>query len=136
MSYPDTITGRVLAVLDHDGIPKRHRAAHLRDTCGISESTARRLLRGKNIWHLLKLVRGLEVDWRWLYDGSFTNFHPRTMRIRVQNVLGYPPEETGQIMRLFTGFFAEHGKAVNLISLVHAGQMGMRMASRIYASRQ
>lgn len=136
MSYPDTITGRVLAVLDHDGIPERRRAAHLRDTCGISLSTARRLLRGQDIWHLLKLARGLEVDSVWLYDGSFTNFHPRTMRIRVQNVLGYPPEETGDIMRLFTGYVADHSKAVNLISLVNAGQLGMRMASRIYARRQ
>lgn len=136
MRYPDTIPGRILAVLDYDGIPERRRAAHLRDTCDISESTARRALRGHRGWNLLKLARGLEVDCFWLYDGSLTTIHPRTWRIRIQNVLGYPPEETGDIMRLFTGYFAKHGRAVNLISLVHTEQLSMEMASRIYAVRQ
>lgn len=99
MSYPDTIAGRVLAVLDHDGIPERRRAAHLRDTCGISMYTAKRLINdiGRiRTESLINLSAGLDVSCAWLLAGAIERFHPRTMRIRVQNSWVIRPKKPGK----------------------------------------
>jgi hypothetical protein len=135
MSYPGTITGRVIAVLDQDGIPDRHRAAHLRDTCGISISAARRLLHGQRIRAFFNLVQGLDVDLYWLHDGDIQATHARTARIHLERIKGYPPEVAALMQRLAVGFFSKHTPAKNLIAMVESGQLSMKTAAQLYAQR-
>lgn len=138
-NYPDTITGRVLAVLDHDGIPERRRAAHLRDTCGISMYAAKRL--AKDIGRirtetLIKISAGLDVSCAWLLEGWFERYHPRTMRIYIERIKGYSPEDAALMQRLAFGEIAKHPRARNLLALVEAGHLSMKTAAKLYARRQ
>lgn len=84
-----TIRDRLLAVLEFDGIPQSKRARHLAEACCCSVATGRRMLteiqpleRRLNR-RLFKIARGLDVHWRWLYDGKFERFNARTALIEL-----------------------------------------------------
>jgi hypothetical protein len=130
----NTFSPRVHAVLDHDGIHPKRKAGHLARSCGVSESTARRILAGNpsdrlGIW--IKLSKGLDVDLAWLGIGNPQRWHPRTWRILLENIKGLSPEEAASIMRLFTGFMLEHTKAINLLNLVSTGHLSVTAAARL-----
>lgn len=137
MDERDSIKQRLFAVLDYDGIPQNKRTAYLANACGCSRSTARRLLTAERNagkmgprW-LLGLARGLNVDWRWLYDAGFERFDPRTFRIHAQQVKHYPKEEANQMVRLLLASYAGHRKAGNLVDLVNAGQLSLHRAAQL-----
>jgi hypothetical protein len=129
--------------MNYDGIPKQKWAARLTEICGISRSTAHRMLseEGKEKAYarrLFDLADGLDVDWQWLYEGlpgydSYfaAVFIPRVMRIHIQEIKGYPKEDTDKIMRLFTGYVAGHSKAKNLFNLAGTGQISYPSAARL-----
>ena len=130
----NTISARLHAVLDHDAIHPKRKAGHLARSCGVSESTARRLLGGNpsdsvGIW--IKLSKGLDVDLAWLGIGKLQRWHPRTWRILLENIKGFSPEEAASIMHLFTGFMLGHPKASNLLNLVSTGHLSGTAAARL-----
>ncbi len=85
---------RLLAVLDYDGIEQSKRVSHLSKACGVSVSTARRMLGGKyNLGTtrgttMFDMANALNVHWRWIYDGLFEKFEPRTARIQLVMIKG------------------------------------------------
>jgi len=137
MDERNPIKQRLLAVLDFDGIPQRKRAAHLAAACGCSPSTARRWLAAdegadKMIMRSLHhLARGLDVDLHWLWDGEGKTLAPRTLRINMQQVKGYPKHEVDRMMRLFVAWCAGQRKAVSLFDLVLAGKLTVPAAARL-----
>ena len=135
---PDTLAGRVRAVLAHDGIPAAGHLAHLREAFGISASTARRILAGHRISTrtFAKLADGLQVSWRWLHEGRIDQIDPRTMRIDAQHAKGFSPADADKLARLMLGYMAGHRRAVNLCRLATTGNLPMIEASRLYARRQ
>lgn len=135
MTSPSDIPKRIHAVLKVDGIPERRRAAHLRDRCGVSIATARRMLHLSGALSprpvtILKLVRGLDVDWEWLWRGTLARWHPRTFRVYIEGIKGYPPEDASRMVRLMTGYVAGHMQSSNLFMLVSNGNMSLRNAAR------
>lgn len=75
-----TIATRLAAVLSHDGILASHRAAYIRERCGIAQSTARRILGGHERMRtptFTKLAKGLEVSAGWLFCGGLENVRNR-----------------------------------------------------------
>lgn len=137
MNEPDSIKQRLLAVLDYDGIPQRKRASHLAAACGCSPTTARRWLADydsadklKLRW-LLDLARGLDVDWLWLYVGEGQSLAPRTVRINLQQIKGYPKPDVDRMMQLFVAFYAGHRKAKNLFGLVMENKLTLHAAARL-----
>lgn len=90
---------RLLAVLDYDGIPERQRINHVAKAGKVSLSTARRMLGGSyNIAKsrgllMFTLGDGLNVHYRWLLDGQFDAFDPRTARIQLVMIEGEDKEQ-------------------------------------------
>ncbi|MEO6146098.1 MAG: hypothetical protein ABIT70_03455 [Sulfuriferula sp.] len=133
MSY-DTFSARVHAVLDHDGIHPKRKAGHLVRTCGISESTARTLLAGKATSRCgiyIKLVKGLDVDFLWMLEGTPEKWHPRTWRILIEHIKGFPPADAARIMHLITGCIMGHVKATNLLNLASTGKLSYTAAAQL-----
>jgi len=129
------ITARIHAVMQYDGIPTSRRAAHLRDKCGISPSTARRWLRafppnGRSDF-FYRLATGLDVDRDWLLLGHHGKWHPRTFRAEFECIKGYPPKDAGRMVRLMTGYMAGHRKATSLFNLAASGQISLHSASML-----
>ena len=137
MNKQDSIKLRLLAVLDYDGIPQRKRAACLAVACGCSPATARRRWLAPDDSekmikrYLLDLARGLDVDWHWLWDGDGESLAPRTLRINLQQIKGYPKPEVDQMMRLFVAWYAGQRRAVNLFDLVVANKLTLPAAARL-----
>lgn len=138
MAFPSVtvcMSRRLIAVLDHDGIPATGRVSYLAKACGFSRTTARRLLSDHHAnlrfltWRRLGL--GLDVGIGWLLDGSGAYFHARTWRIEVEQVKGYPAEDAAHIVRMFSASLMGHGKADNLMRLVASGQMSVMQAARL-----
>ena len=100
MSEQTSFKQRLLAVLDFDGIPYGKRGAHIANVCGCSRSTAHRWLavesdtggRIRGIM-LVRLADWLSVNERWLYDGTFNKFDPRTARIQLSKIEHLPHDE-------------------------------------------
>ncbi len=90
---------RILAVLDYDGIPEHQRINHVAKAGKVSRSTARRILSGS--YDIAKsrgllmftLGDGLNVHWRWIFDGRFDAFDPRTARIQLVMIEGEDKEQ-------------------------------------------
>ncbi len=131
------IRQRLLAVLDYDGIAACRRATHLSEASGLSKSSARRWLSnddaadkmgGRCLHHL---AQGLDVDLIWLLTGGVKTFKPRTARIFMQQVKGYPAYEVDRVMRLFVATCAGHRKADNLVRLVVADKLSLRAAASL-----
>lgn len=135
MKKQDSIKQRLLAVLDYDGIPQRKRAAYLAAGCGCTTATARRRWLTPNDSekitkrYLFDLARGLDVDWHWLWDGE--TLAPRTLRINLQQVKGYPKPDVDCMMRLFVAWHAGQRRAVNLFDLVAANKLTLLAAARL-----
>lgn len=127
--------GRLIAVLDYDGIPKHRRAAFLANAGKISRSTAYRLLKGSRAawgWRIpAELIRALDVSRTWLIFGELSSLDLRTMRIHLQTYKGYPKEDTNRIMRMLVGYIAGHNKAENLLNLAAAGELSFTGAARL-----
>lgn len=93
-STRDSFRQRLLAVFDYDKIPERQRVKHVAMAGKVSLSTARRMLGGSyNIAKsrgpfMFELAKGLNVHWRWIYDGEFEQFDPRTARIQLVMIDG------------------------------------------------
>lgn len=104
-STRDSFRQRLLAVLDYDGIPERQRVKHVASAGKFSLSTARRMLTvdrdigNSNGVLLLNLANGLGVSHRWLYDGQFERFDPRTARIQLVMMDGETTEEADAIIK-------------------------------------
>ncbi len=95
---------RLLAVLDYDGIEQSKRVSHLSKACGVSVSTARRMLGGKyNLGAtrgtmMFDMAKALNVHWRWIYDGLFEKFERRTALIQLVMFEGDSPEQADAII--------------------------------------
>ena len=129
-------TRRIVAVLEHDGIPADRRVSYLAKACGFSKSTARRLLNGADLMrmkmnNLGKLGVGLDVGCAWLYCGSLQWPHARTWRIEIEHVKGYPADDATRIVRMLSASVMGHGKADNLMRLVVSGQMDLMQAAQL-----
>ena len=125
---------RLLAILDYDRIPKGSRVTHVAKSCGISRSSARRFLGNGNFARsrlIVHLAIGLNVCARWLYEGKFAQFDPRTSRINLQEILGYPKEDADRIIYLMIGYVAGHQKCTNLTRLVLNGSLSALQAARM-----
>lgn len=125
---------RVHAVLNHDGIHPKRKAGHLARTCGISESSARRLLAGKTPVRCgiyIKLVKGLDVDFLWMLEGTPEKWHPRTWRILIVHIKGFTLADAMGIMHLLTGSMMRHAKATNLLDLVSTGALSYTAATQL-----
>ena len=100
----DSFKQRLLAVLDYDGIPQSKRVLYLANACGFSMSTARRMLNGTynigkaNGEMMFILADALKVHYRWIYDGIFQKFEPRTAHIQLVMIDGETPFEADAII--------------------------------------
>lgn len=98
-STQDLFRQRLLAVMDYDGIAQSKRVAHLASSCGTSVSTARRMLSGKydiggaKAERMFDIAYGFNIHWRWIHDGKFHSFEPRTARIQLVMFEGCSPEQ-------------------------------------------
>ncbi len=98
LSTGNKLKQRLIAVMDYYGIPIQKRASHLATVSGYSASTVRRFLNGNyDIGSsrgpvMFDLANGLNVHWRWIYDGKFEKFDPRTARIQLVMIDGENPE--------------------------------------------
>jgi hypothetical protein len=119
-------TSRIVAILDYDGIQEGDRMKHLMRECGLSQYMAKLVLAG-NDPRRLKPIRciatGLDVSLPCLLAGELGNFHPRTFRIYMQQILNYPQFAVDKILRMFVGYKAGYRKATNLIDLAAAGKI-------------
>lgn len=114
MNNQNSIKQRLLAVLDYDDIPASRRATHMAAISGLSLSTARRMLgdgpsniRRLHRW-LFQLAHGLDVHWRWLYDGDFERFEPRTARIYLSQIKQWTPAKIdATVLPLLEGIESE-----------------------------
>lgn len=137
MDERDSIKQRLLAVLDYDGIPRRKRAAHLAAACGCAPSTARRWLSAGNgvdkmrMRSLRDLARGLAVTLGWLACGECGTLAPRTLRIHIQQIKGYPKSEVDRMVRLLVAWNAGQCKAVSLVDLIIANKLTLPAAARL-----
>lgn len=129
------ISRRIHAVLAYDGISEPSRARHLSSVCGISESTARRLLSDRTkptTPILIKLGDGLDVPFRWLWDGDLREFHLRACRVLLEKIKGVNPDDAARIIRFTMAYGASHKKADNLMRLIETKQIGLIAAARAY----
>lgn len=132
------IKRRLLAVLDHDGVPKRRRAAFLAKAGKISRSAAYRLLDSEDsraprrISFYANISRETDISLDWLLCGELRTANMRTLRIYIQNFLGYPKQDTDRIMRMFVAYMADHKKATNLLGLAISGAMSLASAARLF----
>ena len=137
MEKHDPIRVRLLAVLDYDGIQASDRVRRIASASGRSPSTARRWLSVDGAAEkmmgdsLLNLTRDLDVDLLWLWSGEGETLAPRTLRINLQQVKGYPKQEVDRIMRLFVAWSAGQRKAVRLFDLVMANKLSLPAAARL-----
>lgn len=125
---------RLLAILDFDGVPVGDRLDYLMLVCNLTRYTAVRALNGylpRSALNGFNIAKALDVDIVWFVFGTFERWHPRTFRIYIQQVKGYPKEATDQMIRLFVGAIAGHNKSRNLVDLVIAGNMTFYGASRL-----
>lgn len=128
---------RLLAVLDYDGIPQRDRMKHLMSRCKLSRYMARLILSGKeprNMKHFESIASGLSVDFIWLTFDHLGRFHPRTSRILIQQIKGYPKVVTDRCIRLFVAYKAGYPKANNLMDLVTEGKLMVEDAAQLMAA--
>lgn len=125
---------RLLAILDFDGVSEGDRLGYLMRICKLSRYMAGRALNGYLPRSVLKgcdIAEALDVDMVWFVFGRFERWHPRTYRIEIQHVKGYPKEATDQMIRLFVGVVAGHNRASNLVEMAIAGNMTVYGASRL-----
>lgn len=129
-----SITTRINAILEFDGIQPERRASYLAQKCGISRATAKRLLSGVNTMRMgtyIKVVQALDVDFRWILDGKITEYHIRTWRIYVQVFKGYPPNVAANIVKMFSASVMGHSRARNLLDMAAAGSLSFTQAARL-----
>jgi hypothetical protein len=147
MNMEQPIRRRILAVLDYDNVPKNKRASYLAKVSGCSRSTAYLVLNERaqedvktvNDFHwLIRLADALSVDWQWIYSGlkgyELHRCAPhfiRVLRIHVQEIKGFPKDDTDRIMRLAAGQLAGQKKAQNLFNLAATGQISYQAAGRM-----
>lgn len=96
----------LLGVLDFDGVPEEARLDYLMRTCNLSKYLAGRVLNGympRCPFKCFALTDALDVDCIWLWVGAAEKYHPRTLRIHLQQVKHYPKEATDQMLRLAVG---------------------------------
>jgi len=125
---------RLLAILDFDGVPVSDRLDYLMRICNLTRYLAGRALNGYLPRSTLKgcnIAETLDVDMVWFVFGRIERWHPRTFRIHIQQVKGYPKEATDQIIHMFVGAIAGHNRSRNLLELVIAGNMTFYGASRL-----
>lgn len=124
----------LLGILDFDGVSEDDRLAYLIRTCKLSKYLAGRVLNGylpRSSFKCFDLANALDVDCVWLLDGAAEKYHPRTLRIHLQQVNHYPKEATDQMLRLAFGVCAGSPKACNLAALAIDGKVTMLSAARL-----
>jgi hypothetical protein len=103
-STQNSFKQRLLAVLDYDGISPSKRVAYLANACGVSHSTARRMIKDNyclarvNGQRIFDIADGLNVHYRWIYDGLFNVFEPRTARIQLVMLEDNDPAEADALL--------------------------------------
>lgn len=125
----------LLAILDFDEVPEAGRLDYLMRTCGLSRYLAERVLNGhypRDVYKLFDITDALDVDFEWLMVGWAAQYHPRTLRIHLQQVKHYPKEATDQMLRLMVGVCAGHKKARDLAKLACNGKMSMLSAAHLF----
>lgn len=124
----------LLGILDFDDVQEDDRLDYLMQTCRISKYLAGRILNGyltRDSLIIYGVAKALDVDFVWLMTGAAERYHPRTLRIHLQQVNHYPKEATDQMLRLMVGVCAGHPKSQNLANLAIEGKISMLSAARL-----
>jgi len=124
----------LLAILDFDGVPEADRLGYLMRTCGLSRYLVGRVLNGHypcDVYKVFDITNAMDVDFEWFMVGSAGQYHPRTLRIHLQQVKHFSKQSTDQMLRLMVCVCAGHKKACNLAKLACDGSMSMLSAARL-----
>src|SRR3989304_5597850 len=72
-------------------------------TGGLSRYLVGRVLNGhypRDVYKVFDITNAMDVDFEWFMVGSAGQYHPRTLRIHLQQVKHFSKQSTDQMLRL------------------------------------